>query len=290
MSNERELENEALDFDVEENKLGDMEVAEESVDKQTETEEATQGLDSAVDNSEETTEEKTDSTRNKKDKKKKEKKAKADKKKAAKESENAEEKPVETVEDVVLYIITDRHLPNMLQYYRERGVNVSNIFDNIEDARSALILNIEKSRLVILDTGMGQFSNMGTRRQIIDLIGISDEENRISVYYTDSVIKSEVEYSDEVMGREISWHKYKSTADVVAHILKHKNEHYVLDFNADKDGSDSKPVYMDRPGFKVDIGNVPVLGTMAFTSKDVMRHLDEESAEVMQLEAYEVHM
>ena len=284
MSNERELENEALDFDVEENKLGDMEVAEGS------SEEATQGLDSAVDNSEETTEEKTDSTRNKKDKKKKEKKAKTDKKKAAKESENAEEKPVETVEDVVLYIITDRHLPNMLQYYRERGVNVSNIFDNIEDARSALILNIEKSRLVILDTGMGQFSNMGTRRQIIDLIGISDEENRISVYYTDSVIKSEVEYSDEVMGREISWHKYKSTADVVAHILKHKNEHYVLDFNADKDGSDSKPVYMDRPGFKVDIGKVPVLGTMAFTSKDVMRHLDEESAEVMQLEAYEVHM
>lgn len=290
MSNERELENEALDFDVEENKLGDMEVAEESADKQTETEEATQGLDSAVDNSEETTEEKTDSTRNKKDKKKKEKKAKADKKKAAKESENAEEKPVETVEDVVLYIITDRHLPNMLQYYRERGVNVSNIFDNIEDARSALILNIEKSRLVILDTGMGQFSNMGTRRQIIDLIGISDEENRISVYYTDSVIKSEVEYSDEVMGREISWHKYKSTADVVAHILKHKNEHYVLDFNADKDDSDSKPVYMDRPGFKVDIEKMPVLGTMAFTSKDVMRHLDEESAEVMQLESYEVHM
>lgn len=288
MGNEKELENEALDFDVEENTLGDMEVAEESLDGQ--TEEATQDLGSTVDNSEETNEVETDSTSNKKDKKKKEKRAKADKKKTAKESENAEEKPVEQVEDVVLYIITDRHLPNMLQYYRERGVNVSNIFDSIEDARSALILNIEKSRLVILDTGMGQFSNMGTRRQIIDLIGISDEENRISVYYTDSVIKSEVEYSDEVMGREISWHKYKSTADVVAHILKHKNEHYVLDFNADKDGSDSKPVYMDRPGFKVDVEKVPVIGTMAFTSKDVMRHLDEESAEVNQLEAYEVHM
>lgn len=288
MGNEKELENEDLDFDVEENTLGDMEVAEESLDGQ--TEEATQELGSTVDNSEETNEVETDSTSNKKDKKKKEKKAKADKKKTAKESESAEEKPVEQVEDVVLYIITDRHLPNMLQYYRERGVNVSNIFDSIEDARSALILNIEKSRLVILDTGMGQFSNMGTRRQIIDLIGISDEENRISVYYTDSVIKSEVEYSDEVMGREISWHKYRSTADVIAHILKHKNEHYVLDFNADKDGSDSKPVYMDRPGFKVDIEKVPVIGTMAFTSKDVMRHLDEESAEVNQLEAYEVHM
>lgn len=288
MGNEKELENEALDFDVEENTLGDMEVAEESLDGQ--TEEATQDLGSTVDNSEETNEVETDSTSNKKDKKKKEKKAKADKKKTAKESENAEEKPVEQVEDVVLYIITDRHLPNMLQYYRERGVNVSNIFDSIEDARSALILNIEKSRLVILDTGMGQFSNMGTRRQIIDLIGISDEENRISVYYTDSVIKSEVEYSDEVMGREISWHKYRSTADVIAHILKHKNEHYVLDFNADKDGSDSKPVYMDRPGFKVEVEKVPVIGTMAFTSKDVMRHLDEESAEVNQLEAYEVHM
>lgn len=288
MVNETELENEALDFDVEENTLGDMEVAEESLDGQ--TEDATQELDSAVDSSEKTNEVETDSTSNKKDKKKKEKKAKADKKKTAKESENAEEKPVEQVEDVVLYIVTDRHLPNMLQYYRERGVNVSNIFDSIEDARSALILNIEKSRLVILDTGMGQFSNMGTRRQIIDLIGISDEENRISVYYTDSVIKSEVEYSDEVMGREISWHKYRSTADVIAHILKHTNEHYVLDFNADKDGSDSKPVYMDRPGFKVDIEKVPVIGTMAFTSKDIMRHLDEESAEVNQLEAYEVHM
>lgn len=288
MVNETELENEALDFDVEENTLGDMKVAEESLDRQ--TEEATQELGSTVDNSEETNKVETDSTSNKKDKKKKEKKAKADKKKTAKESENAEEKPVEQVEDVVLYIITDRHLPNMLQYYRERGVNVSNIFDSIEDARSALILNIEKSRLVILDTGMGQFSNMGTRRQIIDLIGISDEENRISVYYTDSVIKSEVEYSDEVMGREISWHKYRSTADVIAHILKHTNEHYVLDFNADKDGSDSKPVYMDRPGFKVDVEKVPVIGTMAFTSKDVMRHLDEESAEVNQLEAYEVHM
>lgn len=148
---------------------------------------------------------------------------------------NKEDENSDDIKDLILYIIMDKSNPSILQYYRECGINVSRIFTNINDAKDTLLMQVNPVKILIIDTGTGRFSAMGSRKEIIDLMGICDEDARISVYYTDTVIKSEVEYSDSFEERSIHWHRFKSNADVIAHLLINNNkERYVYD-NDDKD-------------------------------------------------------
>ncbi len=141
----------------------------------------------------------------------------------------------EKPKDLILYIIMDKSNNALLQYYRECGINVSKIFTNINSAKDTLLMQVDPVKILIVDTGTGRFSAMGSRKELIDLMGICDEDARISVYYTDTVIKSEVEYTESFENRDIHWHKFRSNADVVAHLLKNRNkENYVFD-NEDKD-------------------------------------------------------
>lgn len=147
--------------------------------------------------------------------------------------ETEEETDENEVKDLVLYIIADKCNPGMLEYFRSYGANVSKIFTNIEEARDTLLIQVVQSRLVVLDTGTGRFTNMGTRKALIDLLGICDEDTRISVFYTDSVIKEEVSNAEEVEDKLITWHTYRSTADVLANILQNsKKENYIFDNEA----------------------------------------------------------
>lgn len=141
----------------------------------------------------------------------------------------------EKPKDLILYIIMDKSNNALLQYYRECGINVSKIFTNINSAKDTLLMQVDPVKILVIDTGTGRFSAMGSRKELIDLMGICDEDARISVYYTDTVIKSEVEYNESFENRDIHWHKFRSNADVVAHLLRNKNkENYVFD-NEDKD-------------------------------------------------------
>ena len=164
--------------------------------------------------------------------------------------------------DLILYIIIDKANPAMLQYYRECGVKVSKIFTNINDAKDTLLMQVDPVKILIIDTGTGRFSAMGSRKELLDLMGICDEDAMISVFLTDTVIKSEVEYNESFETKKIHWYKFKSNTDVIAKLLQAKDkENYIYDDN-DKDTIDDIPEnVLDFKRFKakvddgINIGN-----------------------------------
>lgn len=154
---------------------------------------------------------------------------------APKEVEKVDEVEEENKKELLLYIITDKYKPGMLDYFRGFGINVSQIFTSLEEARDALVMQVEPSRVIILETGTGKFTSMLSRNILIDLLGICDEDTEIAIFYTDSVIKTEVKESLIVDTKMLDWFKYKSTVDVVANILQlSKEEKYVYDSNETK--------------------------------------------------------
>ena len=141
--------------------------------------------------------------------------------------DNKKQTTDESVQDYILYVITDRPFDGLINYMREHGLNVSVIFSNIDEARNYLLMQTDPYRLVVLETGLGKFTSTNQRKQLIDLLGMcTDEESRASVYFTDSVLKIDV---TRALGKsaDVTWEKYRNTAHVVSELLKTK-EHFVL--------------------------------------------------------------
>lgn len=191
--------------------------------------------------------------------------------------------------DLILYIIMDKSNPSTLQYYRECGVNVSKIFTNINDAKDTLLMQINPVKILIVDTGTGRFSAMGSRKELLDLMGICDEDARISVYYTDTVIKSEVEYNESFEERNIHWHKFKSNTDVVAHLLRNiGKENYIYD-NEDKDKISETPEnILDFTGFKFDEPKQINIGEPSITLNDIKVHMVDNESTEDEIESYNI--
>ena len=148
----------------------------------------------------------------------------------------------------ILYIIADRTFNGMLSYFRYYGVKVTKIFDSIQDATNTLLMQVEPCKVVIIDSGTGKFTSVSSRQALIELLSISDESNRTAVFYTDSVIKAEAKQNLISESRDITWHKYKTTADVAAILLQNlKKETYVYDIK-DEEKIDRSEELLDFRG------------------------------------------
>ena len=204
-------------------------------------------------------------------------------------SENDAVEDTEKPKDLILYIIMDKSNPSTLQYYRECGINVSKIFTNINDAKDTLLMQINPVKILIVDTGTGRFSAMGSRKELLDLMGICDEDARISVYYTDTVIKSEVEYNESFEERNIHWHKFKSNTDVVAHLLRNiGKENYIYD-NEDKDKISETPEdILEFTGFKFDEPKQINIGEPSITLNDIKVHMVDNESTEDEIESYNI--
>lgn len=204
-------------------------------------------------------------------------------------SENDTTENIEKPKDLILYIIMDKSNPSTLQYYRECGINVSKIFTNINDAKDTLLMQINPVKILIVDTGTGRFSAMGSRKELLDLMGICDEDARISVYYTDTVIKSEVEYNESFEERNIHWHRFKSNTDVVAHLLRNVGkENYIYD-NEDKDKVSETPEgILDFTGFKFDEPKQINIGEPSITLNDIKVHMVDNESTEDEIESYNI--
>ena len=131
--------------------------------------------------------------------------------------------------DYVLYMIIDKPVDGMLQYFRSYGLNVSKIFSHIDDARNALMMQVNPARIVIVDTGNGSFNSMSARKQVIDVIGLGDDENKVTIFYSDTNLKYEIEASKEIQKKALTWYKYKTTAHLLACMLQSKDCNYISD-------------------------------------------------------------
>lgn len=191
--------------------------------------------------------------------------------------------------DIVLYAIIDKYNPSMLDYFRGYGVKISKIFTNIAEIRDAMLIQTNISRLVIIDTGTGRFTNMSSRNALIDLIGVSDSDTRISVFYTDSIIKTEVSISSAVEDKNIEWLKYRSTADLLANLLqKTKTENYIYDSNLENETTESIDNSLDFKGLSVKCEKQIDLGLPTIQPDEIRINMVENQSEEGVLEGYNI--
>jgi hypothetical protein len=151
------------------------------------------------------------------------------------EENNQQSAEAENVIDkeLVLYILTDRLTSNLRNYFRKSGVPVTNIFNNTKDAEDQMMFEMDPCRLVIVDTGLGKFTGITSREEIIEILSLADDEHHMTVFYTDKFLKNEVRDSLKVDYKKIKWFKYKSTADTVARLLISK-EKYVINEDSEE--------------------------------------------------------
>lgn len=159
-------------------------------------------------------------------------------KKSKKKGLSIKKQDTEEVEEYIppteteLLLLTDRYHSNLLRYFRGCGLKVRKIYTDLKQLRNAVMFAYSTVRVVIVDTGLGKFTNLAARSEIKDILGMVEDSCRISFFYTDTISLNEAKDSLEFNWKDIDWHKYVSTADIAATILKtanKKNEQYVLE-------------------------------------------------------------
>lgn len=190
------------------------------------------------------------------------------KKKSKKKSSNSEtscDEPVTQKQKVSLFVLTDKLTPHMMEFARDSGLAVSNIFTSVDDLKSLLMTTFGVTRIVVVDSGTGRFVAPATRKDLIDAIGMADEDVKFTVFYTSNLLKEDAKNTLTDNSANVEWVPYKCTSVCVAVMLMHKAEEYVYDSVA----------YADAEKFEDDI--------MKHVGKDSRCNLDEPSVSMLNL-------
>lgn len=190
------------------------------------------------------------------------------KKKSKKKSSNNEtscDEPVTQKQKVSLFVLTDKLTPHMMEFARDSGLAVSNIFTSVDDLKSLLMTTFGVTRIVVVDSGTGRFVAPATRKDLIDAIGMADDDVKFTVFYTSNLLKEDAKNTLTDNSDNVEWVPYKCTSVCVAVMLMHKAEEYVYDSVA----------YADAEKFEDDI--------MKHVGKDSRCNLDEPSVSMLNL-------
>ena len=190
------------------------------------------------------------------------------KKKSKKKSSNSEtscDEHVAQKQKVSLFVLTDKLTPHMMEFARDSGLAVSNIFTSVDDLKSLLMTTFGVTRIVVVDSGTGRFVAPATRKDLIDAIGMADDDVKFTVFYTSNLLKEDAKNTLADNSDNVEWVPYKCTSVCVAVMLMHKAEEYVYDSVA----------YADAEKFEDDI--------MKHVGKDSRCNLDEPSVSMLNL-------
>ena len=189
--------------------------------------------------------------------------------------------------DMVLYIIADKKENGLTAYFRESGIKVSAVFDDITDAKNAILMQSMPTRIVIVDSGKGKFTLTKVREDIIDMLGISDEQNKTTVFYTDSALKVDALRTLGKAGKEIDWIPYKSTHIVAGTILAYK-ENYVYDMEEDVEAREKSKDILSMRGFKYTGEPSPRMEPVGLTPEVILKNVINGQGE--QLKSFEIKL
>ena len=198
----------------------------------------------------------------------------------AQESENIKR-------DMVLYIIADKKENGLTTYFRECGIKVSSVYDDITEAKNAVLMQSLPTRIVIIDSGKGKFTLTKVREEIIDMLGISDEQNKTTVFFTDSVIKVDTMRALGKAAKQIDWLQYKSTPIVAATILAYR-ENYVYDMEDEADEIADEKTILSMEGFKYRGEESERMGVVGITPKAVLDNIVNEDG--TELEGFVINL
>lgn len=148
-------------------------------------------------------------------------------------NEKIEERPEDNVkvsdDEVAAYLLIERDIPGIAEYAARFGLYLQNVFTNIEDAKVAMMIERRPTRLIIIEVGSGKFTRTTTRQDLVDLIGLCTVGKKIIVFYTNSLLKSEIQKTPMGKSGGIIWYKYKTTMDAIQQVLKLKERYVKVD-------------------------------------------------------------
>lgn len=202
--------------------------------------------------------------------------------------EPSEPKPI-VKEDKVLYIISDRNVPGIMKFYRESGLRVARVFTSLDKARGVLLMEDRKIRVAVIDTGTGKFVSASVRKDLIDMIGVSDDDTSFTMFYTDSTLKDDIKESLITLDKHVDWVKYTGTLVVTANLLAYP-ENYVLNTSEIeyKDTLESQDDIMDHVGDDPGVDMSKPMVIHGFSPEQIIAGLTDPNYE--QLLGYEPHI
>ena len=194
------------------------------------------------------------------------------------------------LKNYILYIITDKTHHGMLSYFRYYGSKVTKIYDNLNEAKDELLMQIEPCKIVVIDSGTGKFTGMSARKSLMDLLSISDEENRITIFYTDSIIKSEANNTEGVESKDITWHKYKTMSGVLALLLQNlKKENYVYELE-DEEVIDKSDEILEFTGGTVRNYKEQDIGMSILSVEEIIMHEGSNISAEESIDGYKIRV
>lgn len=123
-------------------------------------------------------------------------------------------------DEIELIVVADNLNNKFKQYMNEVGVYANEVYDKLEMARDSMLLQMGRYRIVVIESGKGSFTSIAARGELIDMVGMADEEAMISIFYTDEALRSEGRHRLGQKYKSINWHKYSTTADTCNEIYK----------------------------------------------------------------------
>jgi hypothetical protein len=127
---------------------------------------------------------------------------------------------------VKLVILTEKYSSGMREYIEQTGLNVNDIFNDVEQAKIKMIMEIEPCRLIIIESGLGAFTALKMREEVSDLIETCDgESKKVTVFYTTGIILSD----NSSKYKHVEWKKYNGLIETLNEIAN-INEEFIGEF------------------------------------------------------------
>ena len=127
-------------------------------------------------------------------------------------------------EDTVLLFLMERQPPDVKMFFHDKGIDISEVYLDIEEAKIGMLMQSGTCRLVIVESGLGKFTTTSMRAELNDLLGMCDGiYKKVTVFYTDPLIKSD--NSKRGKKSKIDWENYSGTMPIVQKLVSYKERY-----------------------------------------------------------------
>lgn len=200
--------------------------------------------------------------------------------------------------EYVLYIVTDKQADGLLSYFRYYGCKVSKVFTNIKDASEAVVMSMTPCKVVVIETGRGKFTSVSNRKNLMEVLSLGaetdtsdgDYNNEVEIFYTDSIVKAEAKNSVEFDYKKLKWHKYSTTAVVLATLLQElKEEAYVYEYE-DKEEIDKSDDLIKFKGVPAKTNERMDIGLPALRLFEILEHEGDNITDDESLPGYKIRV